>query len=655
MALFKSGRQSRQLTNELNGIPNLVQGDRSRALGNLRKRSKMENISLKLTNRYKSLQEGFEWKDIPPFAVITGVNGVGKTQLLDVIKGRSEKTDRHGRAIPIVREITSPSGPESLVFSENTVQRGLSLNGLIEYVLNTDQRQLTIRNLDNDIKNYQNNINNVLQQLSQIKDKVTRLQFENNIRSWREQKRNLHDQKLNVSIYAYDEELRRIGRKLDKNVEELREDEIRQNAIDNFESLTTVDELTRFLSNENQRYMKRVTYLTETHKTAEAELLVSQERPYQTINRIFRQYGFDYFDMLNPFPNDGKLNGEIRFEGKGDEIVDYNSLSSGEQAIVQFVIWSYGQDFRGNRLNTMVLDEPDAHLHPSMCKMMVEIFSEMSAKKEIGGGGIRIIITTHSPSTVAFTPEGSLFVMLREADNKRVIRPTTTEYAVEILSDGIFTFSRAMSNFTLLSSSTKQNLVFVEGKTDVKHFTKAMQVLGYNLDVEFFDMHDATTLSNFIRCTPASLFNKKSLIALFDCDYEGNKGFKGNDCGISGVKVVTSEQSEGKSFCIKILPPPGLEKYCPVEYLYSKDVLDSNNVLTKRNYTEFTNLIGFSTPEESDALSEEYKKESSLRPFKVNDDRKNTFSETVQHISDSAAFEGFRRTIELIASIISRE
>lgn len=614
----------------------------------------MDTISLKLTYRYKSLQEGFEWNDIPAFAVITGVNGVGKTQLLEVIKGRSESPGTHGRSHQIVREITSSRGPENLIFSENTSQRGLSLNGLIEYVQNSDQRLVTLRNLDQYIRNCQNNINSWRQQYTQTTDKVARLQLENNIRSHQDEIRSYQNEKLNVCIYAYDEELKRIARKLGKKVEELSEDEIRLFAIDNFESLTTVDELTRFLSNENQRYMRRITYLTETHQREEAELLASQERPYQTINRIFRQYGFDYFDMLNPFPVDGKLNGDIRFKGKGGEIVDYNSLSSGERAIVQFVIWSYGQDFRGNRLNTMVLDEPDAHLHPSMCKMMVEIFSEMSAKKEIGGGGIRIIITTHSPSTVAFTPEGSLFVMQREADNKRVIRPTTSEDAVEILSDGIFTFSRAMSNFTLLSSSPKQNLVFVEGKTDVKHFTKAMQMLGYNLDVEFFDMHDATTLSNFIRCTPARLFNKNSLIALFDCDTEGNKGFKGNDCNIAGVKVVTSEQSEGKSFCIKILPPAGLEKYCPVEYLYSKDVLDSNKVLTKRNYTDFTNLIGFSTPEESDALSEEFKNETTLRPFKVNDDQKNTFSEAVQQISDPQVFKGFKSTIDLIAAIITR-
>lgn len=614
----------------------------------------MENISLRLPVRYKSLQNGFEWNDIPPFAVITGVNGVGKTQLLEAIRGQSGRVNHRGNIPNIPREITSPSGPVNLIFSENTIQSGLSLNGLIDYVKNSDQRLLALRNLDQQIASYQNNINGWSHQYSQSADRVERLQLENNIRSHEEYIRNCQTQKLNVNIYAYEEELNRIARKLRKKVEELSEDEIRLLAIDNFESLTTVDELTRFVANENLRYMKRVTYLSETHQDNERESLVAQERPYQTINRIFRQYGFDYFDMLNPFPIDGKLNGEIRFRGKEGEIVDYNSLSSGEQAIVQFVIWSYGQDFRGNRLNTMVLDEPDAHLHPSMCKMMVEIFSEMSAKKEIGGGGIRIIITTHSPSTVAFTPEGSLFVMQREADNKRVIRPTTSENAVEILSDGIFTFSRAMSSFSMLSTSPKQNLVFVEGKTDVRHFTKAMQVLGYDLDVAFFDMHDATTLSSFIKCTPAKLLHKKTMIALFDCDAEGEKGFKGNDIEIAGVKEVPSEQCEGRSFCIKILPPAGLEKYCPVEFLYTKDVLESNSVLTKRNYKEFTNLIGYSSPEESDRLSEEYKNETSLRSFKVNDDKKNLFSEVVQDFTEPEVFNAFKPTFDLIASIISR-
>lgn len=244
--------------------------------------------------------------------------------------------------------------------------------------------------------------------------------------------------------------------------------------------------------------------------------------------------------------------------------------------------------------------------------------------------------------------------MQRDVDNNRVIKATTSEDAVEILSDGIFTFSRAMSQYTLFSSSPKQNLVFVEGKTDVRHFKKAMEMLGYELDVDFFDMHDATSLSHFIKCLPAKLLNKNSLIALFDCDAEGEKGFKGRDCEIKGAKVVTSEQSEGKSFCIKIQAPPTLEKYCPVEFLYPKEVLNTNNVLVKRSFKEFANLMGYSSSEESRNLSKEYDGETSIRPFKVNDDMKNSFSKAILSITDSSVFTGFKPTIDLIAAIISR-
>ena len=110
----------------------------------------------------------------------------------------------------------------------------------------------------------------------------------------------------------------------------------------------------------------------------------------------------------------------------------------------------------------------------------------------------------------------------------------------------------------------------------------------------------------------------------------------------------------GRSFCIKIQPPAGLEKYCPVEFLYSKDLLESNNVLTKRNLNEFINLIGYSTPDELERLSEDFKNEASLRPFKVNNDKKSVFAEAVQGISDPKVFKGFKPTIKLIAAIVAR-
>lgn len=141
----------------------------------------MDKIALKLLKRYKSLQEGFEWNDIPSFAVITGVNGVGKTQLLEVLRGQGNRVDYRDRTSIIVREITSLGSPVNLIFSENTAQSGLSLNGLIEYVKNSDQRLLTLRNLDQQIANSQNFISNWRQRIAQTTDKVERLQLENSI------------------------------------------------------------------------------------------------------------------------------------------------------------------------------------------------------------------------------------------------------------------------------------------------------------------------------------------------------------------------------------------------------------------------------------------------------------------------------------------
>ena len=47
----------------------------------------MKKVHLKTNSKYLSIQTGFEWNEIPNFSIITGVNGVGKTQLLQILKG----------------------------------------------------------------------------------------------------------------------------------------------------------------------------------------------------------------------------------------------------------------------------------------------------------------------------------------------------------------------------------------------------------------------------------------------------------------------------------------------------------------------------------------------------------------------------------------
>ena len=50
----------------------------------------MKKVTLKINDTYKSIPSGFIWTDIPQFAIITGVNGVGKSQLLEILNRKDK-------------------------------------------------------------------------------------------------------------------------------------------------------------------------------------------------------------------------------------------------------------------------------------------------------------------------------------------------------------------------------------------------------------------------------------------------------------------------------------------------------------------------------------------------------------------------------------
>lgn len=601
----------------------------------------MENINIKTTASYLSIQKGFEWNDIPQFAIITGVNGAGKTHLLSVMKDE-KKID-----------VTDSFGTIKRLFL--SIKNDLSIDGLIRYKNNTTQRLAQKNQYIDGIKAHNNAIKQVETNKTKNDDKIILQQLDNQIESHKQQITYYQEGVNNLFTYAYDEELSKLLSLLGKKeIEEISDNEIREYASPYFNTLTEIEDFEKFIRQENDLYKTKLSFLMDDKKFEAAKELSEQEKSYQAINRLFKKYGFDYYEMMNPFTKDGTQNGQILFVGKNGEEVQYNSLSSGEQMIVKFIIWAMATDIRGNRINTMLLDEPDAHLHPSMCKMMVEILQEISLPKALGGSGIRVIITTHSPSTVAFAPTESLFVMEKDANNDRIIKQTSTEDAVRILSDGIFTFEKAVNQFTLIADSNKNNILFVEGKTDVNHLNKAIGLLGYDLDLEIFDLHDAGTLSNFIRSAPAKLCSGKRLIALFDCDDEGKKSFKNisGDMIMDNIKRLTASQCENKSFALTLQAPDKLDKYCPIEFLYPFEYLKPKMILKKLDFREYKSSFKATNPEDDRLLNEEYEKETFLRPYKVNDDEKNRFSESIKSEADAEIFNNFRPTLDLIQKII---
>ena len=576
-------------------------------------------MNIRINDDYLSIKEGFEWNGIPSFAIITGVNGVGKTQLLNVLRGRDEQN----RQLSISCLITDDDGHDLKLVVSTKESNGQSVTGLIKYFRSRVERSVQKEDMERNIMVWENSIKQWRHQLLASIDKNEKVRLEQRINNNKNKIKNYTEQISSLAIFAYDEELKSIARKRNKEVSEITENDIYECANPYFNTLTEIEDFQEFLRQENETYKTRLSELMDDEKIDQATELSRQEKSYQIINRLFKKYNYLDYEMLKPFAKQKQLinpqQAQIAFQGKNGEIVGYDGLSSGEKVIVKLIIWAMGTDIRGNRINAMLLDEPDAHLHPSMCKMMVEILSEISKPKEEGGSGIRVIITTHSPSTVAFAPVGSLFVMEKSDDGQRVVRPTTVIEAEHVLSEGLFTFDKV---------------------------------------IEIIDMHDAGALANFIKSAPHKLFGKKKMIALFDCDDKGKRMYddvKGDEKCLACSKLITAEQCEKFSFATKIQPPDKLEKYCPIEFLYPYNYLKENNMLVKRKVQEFQSMYKAESDEDFVALANEFKEETSLRPYVVDDNKKNRFAEQIILETKGELFTGFISTLEVIKSILEYE
>ena len=79
--------------------------------------------------------------------------------------------------------------------------------------------------------------------------------------------------------------------------------------------------------------------------------------------------------------------------------------------------------------------------------------------------GVNVIITTHSPTTVALADEDNLFEMNRE---KKIPEKVTKEHALSILCEGIP---------SLRVSIDKQRVIFVESNYDADNYGKLFELV----------------------------------------------------------------------------------------------------------------------------------------------------------------------------------
>ncbi len=129
-----------------------------------------------------------------------------------------------------------------------------------------------------------------------------------------------------------------------------------------------------------------------------------------------------------------------------ENMVAFQALSSGEQMIVMLILWSFNEKL-GELKKLLILDEPDAHLHPQMAKMFIEIISDVLVKEF----GIQIIMTTHSPTTLCWINEHNIFLM----DPQKGLITTSKQEALDKLTSGLL-YVRPSLKLILVEDSDDQ-------------------------------------------------------------------------------------------------------------------------------------------------------------------------------------------------------
>ncbi|WP_033082328.1 AAA family ATPase [Colwellia psychrerythraea] len=206
---------------------------------------------------------------------------------------------------------------------------------------------------------------------------------------------------------------------------------------------------------------------------------------YLSNEKFIETYGKPPWDFVNRLLEDAELDFEIsKPEGyvtstfstvltkksSGNE-VNFAQLSSGEKILMSFAFCIYnakGSLNAPNQPKVLLFDEVDATLHPSMSKQLMKVIINTL----VGELGIHVIMTTHSPSTVAVAPEEAVYLLnsgnlgLEKVNKRQAISSLTAEVP------------------TLAISFDGRRQVFVESHLDAERYDLLYRTLSKILNSE---------------------------------------------------------------------------------------------------------------------------------------------------------------------------
>lgn len=438
-------------------------------------------MKIKFKGEYKSLSS-FESDDISEFCVITGKNGSGKSQLLELISQKarnglsslmkfefSEVIDKiqvegiennnlltHGneswisRIKPFANEFLS-LGTNSrkllpLLYESNLNSEMLNYEGVFEKITSISKEELSTLFIES-LKEFDRAF--FVNDNKDIKRVVNRFFRQNYLRYYK-----------TIEISKY------VAKYKNKDFNQLTHVDFYSTPlpISFFETPQLFNPELEFVfysyakrrDLNNRQFFDKKEYGDKNESISDKEFIVKFPPPWDNMNKILNDLKLDFqFKGIERQNFSDDIIVEVQLlKSSINKIIEFKSLSSGEKVILGLITKLFTSKFYKDNLelpDLIVLDEPDAYLHPEMSKLLIDVLEGVFVKEL----GVNVIFTTHSPSTIALCPEDSIYQLQNHPKTK--LSKVSKNEALKILTEFIPTLS-------IDYNSHRQ--VFVESPTD---------------------------------------------------------------------------------------------------------------------------------------------------------------------------------------------
>ena len=241
--------------------------------------------------------------------------------------------------------------------------------------------------------------------------------------------------------------------------------------------------------------------------------------------------------------------------------MNFSNLSSGEKLMMALVMSMYKSLFKTGKFpRVLLLDETDAVLHPSTVQQALDIIQHCFVNQQ----RMKVLMATHSPSTVAYAPEDSIYVMNPPGKEPRVEKQDK-QTALSILTEGVVSFvfdSDARMKIRHSIRTRRKPLLLVEGFTDFLIIQKAWEkIRGTEIPFDIMDCFSAGLLRATLQNADDIVGKGESakVFGLFDYDaagysqWEALKSGRWSDISAEDVQVKKSQEHEWHAL---LLPVP---------------------------------------------------------------------------------------------------